>query len=211
VRAERIQDGALKIDGHLDEPEWKLAQPATDFIQSVPDERQPATEKTEVRVLYDSENLYIGASCFLKDARNIRVYKYGRDFSTTTTDTFEMAIDAFHDMRNALIMTTNPLGGTLDTESGDDSATINVNWEGVWYVRTSIDEEGWYAEYAIPFKTLRYRSTAGEQTWGINLGGGSATEMNYPTGLLFQDLSGWQRCPWLAPSPGLMICHTSAI
>jgi hypothetical protein len=170
VRAERIRDGALKIDGRLDEPEWKVAQPATDFVQSVPDERQPASEKTEVRVLYDAENLYIGAFCFLKDARNLRVYTYGRDFSTTTTDTFEMAIDAFFDKRNALVLTTNHLGGTLDTEIGDDGATININWEGVWYVRTSIGDEGWYAEYAIPFRTLRYRSTAGEQAWGINFG-----------------------------------------
>ena len=168
MKAERIQDGSIKIDGKLDETVWALAKPATDFMQTVPDERQPSTEKTEVRILYDSQNVYVGASCFLKNPENIRYYSYDRDFSVNASDTFEIAMDTFFDRRNSLNFVTNPLAAMLDSESGDDGGTVNSNWDGVWFVKTSIDDKGWYAEFAIPLRTLRYKNGGDEQTWGIN-------------------------------------------
>ena len=159
----------MVVDGNLDEPDWSLAQPATDFIQKDPREGEPATERTEVRFLYDNENLYIGVYCFDSEGPNgIRVNDLRRDFQPTQTDLFSMILDTFDDNRNGFVFATHPQGAYRDGQASADGKNFsNYDWDAVWYVRTRITELGWQAEISIPFKSLRFRDTE-HQVWGVN-------------------------------------------
>jgi len=166
IRAVKIEE-RIQIDGKLDEPAWKRAVPATNFIQSQPDEGQPATEETEVRILYDADNLYIGALCFEEHLDALVSAQLKRDFGPQDHDTFGIIIDAFNDQTSGLLFGINPAGAVTDTQSGNDGRTMNMDWDGVWYAKTGLVKEGWVAEFAIPFKTLRFKNP-GNQVWGIN-------------------------------------------
>ncbi len=167
VTAYRIEK-SIVVDGELDEPEWQLAEPTGDFVQQDPKTGEPATEATEVRLLYDGENLYIGAR--LSDSRGARgvvVNTMTRDFPPFSNDTFLMVLDTFNDDRNAFLFSVNPSGAKFDLQAGDDGRKRNRDWDGIWHAKTRITETGWQAEIAVPFKTLRF-SSAEEQVWGIN-------------------------------------------
>ncbi len=169
VTAVHIQ-ASIVIDGNLDEPEWSLAQPATDFIQQEPLMGEPSTERTEVRILYDDENLYIGVYCFdSRGPEGITITDISRDYAPRETDTFTMVFDTFHDKRNSFIFGTNPGGAKRDGQTAGDSERRNYDWDTVWYVETKITEQGWQAEIAIPFRSLRF-SDVEEQVWGVNFG-----------------------------------------
>ena len=97
-------EGEIIVDGDLDEPAWNLAQPATDFIQNEPRTGQPATERTEVRLLYNDENLYLGIWAFDSAGRSgIRVHEIKRDFPPRNTDNFVIMLDTFNDDRNGYL------------------------------------------------------------------------------------------------------------
>ncbi len=165
MRAVRVQEKII-IDGELDERGWGLAEPATDFIQRLPYAGEPATERTEVRLIYDDENLYVGAYCFDSAGDNGIVIKdIKRDFNTLQSDGFQIVLDTFHDHRNSYLFGTNPKGGTWDMMIGGDGAAGNSAWNGIWHLKTKITQKGWQVEMAIPFKTLRF---AEDQVWGVN-------------------------------------------
>ncbi len=167
VTAVRIQS-SIVIDGNLDEPEWSLAQPATGFIQQEPLMGEPSTERTEVRFLYDDENLYLGVFCFdSRGPEGITVTDISRDYSPRESDTFTMVFDTFNDKRNSFIFGTNPGGAKRDGQTAGDSERRNYDWNTVWHVKTKITEQGWQAEIAIPFRSLRFRDVE-EQVWGVN-------------------------------------------
>ncbi len=161
-------EGEIKLDGVLDESAWELAEPVSDFIQKLPDTGAPASEKTEVRILYNDENLYIGAHCWDSSGQDgIVVNDITKDFEVKDSDGFKVALDTYNDDRNGFLFVTNPAGGRFDLQSTKDGDLMNKNWNGIWYNQTSIDEWGWHLEMAIPFKTLRF--TKDEiQEWGIN-------------------------------------------
>jgi len=160
--------GEIDIDGVLDEPEWKLAEPAADFIQKLPDTGAPASEKTEVRILYNDEILYIGAHCWdSAGPAGIVVNDISKDFESKDSDGFKIGLDTFNDDRNGYLFATNPAGGRFDLQSTKDGDLMNKNWNGIWYNASTVDQDGWHLEIAIPFKTLRF--TKDEiQEWGIN-------------------------------------------
>ncbi len=161
-------EGQIVVDGTLDEPEWKLAQPATDFIQNEPRTGEPVTERTEVRLLYDQENLYVGVYCFdSAGEEGIVVTSVKRDYTPGENDNFIILLDTFNDDRNAVMFSTNPKGAKRDTQVGADGSNNNSDWDAIWHVKTKITSEGWQAEIAIPFKTLRFKEGE-EQTWGVN-------------------------------------------
>ena len=161
-------EGPIVVDGNLDEPAWKLAQPATDFVQSEPRTGDPVTERTEVRLLYDHENLYIGVYCFdSAGAEGIVVTEVTRDYAPRENDNFIILLDTFNDNRNAVMFSTNPKGAKRDTQVGADGTNNNSDWDAVWHVKTKVTKAGWQAEIAIPFKTLRFQESE-EQTWGVN-------------------------------------------
>jgi hypothetical protein len=155
------------LDGNLDEAEWGLAPPATAFTQAEPREGQPLTERTEVRVLFDRNNLYIGAYCYDSDPTHIITSELKRDFDSKESDAFGVALDVLHDRRNSYSFFTNPGSAKRDAQALEDGRHTNVEWDGVWHVRSAVHADGWVAEMAIPFKTLGLRSD-GIAVMGIN-------------------------------------------
>ena len=160
---------AIALDGRLDEEAWQRAEPATDFTQGgrSPRPGYPASQPTEVRFLYDSENLYIGAICYEEDVANMIVNGLKRDFTSNQGDEMGVILDTLNDDRSGFFFSTNPAGARRDLQSSNDS-TINQEWDGVWDVRVRVEEDRWVAEFRVPFKTLRF-SSAESQEWGLNM------------------------------------------
>ncbi|MFQ5790288.1 MAG: carbohydrate binding family 9 domain-containing protein, partial [Acidobacteriota bacterium] len=144
--------GPMTTDGVLDEPDWQHAPVATNFIQSDPREGDPATYDTEVRVLYNDENLYLAVTAFDDEPDKLVINDLTRDFSARSGDAFAVVLDTFHDMRNGYIFETNPMGAKLDAQFFNEGREFNLDWDGVWHVATRITEVSWTAELAIPFK-----------------------------------------------------------
>lgn len=194
VRAVRISEAPV-FDGLVQEPLWEAIEPATDFIQQEPHEGQPATERTEVRFAYDDRTLYVGIICFDSDPAGIVVTQNRRDAVLTDTDSVQILLDTFHDHQNAFVFGTSPTGIEYDAQvskaglgrggagmparaGGQGSrgagsqrggaAALNLNWDGVWWVRSQVTPRGWEAEMVIPLKTLRYRPGQ-ERVWGLNI------------------------------------------
>ncbi len=156
----------ISVDGVLDEPVWKTAPVASDFIQTEPREGEGATYRTEVRVLYDADMLYFGFMSYDSEPDKIFTNDIIRDFQPPDTDAIGIILDTFHDGRNGFEFWINPQGAKRDMQSMNESER-NPEWEAVTYIKTRIIEEGWIAEIAIPFKTLRFPD-ASPQNWGIN-------------------------------------------
>jgi len=163
VRAE----ADIEIDGRLEEAVWKEASPATGFLQTEPYEGRAATAETEVRVIYDASNLYIGVYCYTEDPSRIIVNDLKRDFNPNNGDSIEIILDTLADKRSGFLFVTNPAGAKYDAQLANDGRDINSDWDGVWHVESSIHSDGWSAEFAIPFETLRF-SEEGGGSWGIN-------------------------------------------
>jgi hypothetical protein len=159
--------GPIRIDGALDESDWARAPIARGFVQNDPREGEPATEDTDVRVLYDANNLYFGVFAHDREPFNILTSELAKDFTRESGDDFEIILDTFHDERNGYMFATNAHGAKWDAQTINEGREVNENWDALWDVKARITEAGWYAEIAIPFRTLRF-SSADEQTWGIN-------------------------------------------
>ena len=164
VTAVRIHE-QITLDGRLDEPAWKLALPATDFVQLYPHTGEISPDRTEVRFLYDDDNLYVGA--FMFDSGTPVVTGITYDFESGESDNVNIVIDSLHDRRSGFSFTTNPAGGKRDQQISNDGQA-NLDWTGVWDVRSSVNGEGWTSEFMIPFKTLRF-SQSPSQEWGLNM------------------------------------------
>ena len=161
-------ESQIVIDGILDEREWSLVEPATDFIQNEPNMGEAATERTEVRLLYDDEYLYLGIYCFDSAGREgITVTDISRDYGVPDNDHLGVIFDTFDDDRNGLAFGTNPVGAKRDIQVTQDGERSNVNWNTIWDVKTQITDSGWQVEMAIPFRSLRFRDSQ-QQVWGIN-------------------------------------------
>jgi hypothetical protein len=156
----------IVIDGKLDEPAWELAPPAKDFVQKVPVTGRPESERTEVRFLYDDDNLYFGVFCYDSVPSSIAVNDLEKDFNFRGSDNIQIAFDSLYDRRSAFSFRTNPAGARADAQLIDNA--INHDWDVVWDVRTSINEQGWVAEFRVPFKSLRFSSEP-KQVWGLNM------------------------------------------
>jgi hypothetical protein len=173
IKAVKIEHSqAPVIDGNLEETIWKQAIPADTFIQREPYEGKPATENTEVRVLYDDESIYLGISCYDSEPQAILAKEMRRDAELGSDDSFTVMLDTFGDCRTAYMFETNPLGAQFDAVASsipteEDEENIDITWNGVWYVKTAINDWGWSAEVAVPFKILRF-ARAGQQRWGVN-------------------------------------------
>ena len=157
----------IMIDGKFDEPAWKSAPVASNFIQNEPAEGRPASEETEVRVLYDQDNLYLAFYARDSEVDRVIINELRKDFTFDAGDSVIIALDTFHDERNAYQFATNAAGAKWDAQMANEGREINANWDGIWYVNARIVDDGWIAEIAIPFKTLKFPRTA-VQTWGIN-------------------------------------------
>ncbi|MGH7492512.1 MAG: DUF5916 domain-containing protein [bacterium] len=157
----------IELDGVLSEAEWQQATAASDFLQYQPAEGQPATEKTEVYILYNEANLYVGVRCFDSEPQRIVAQKLQRDSGLGDDDMFALAVDTYHDRRNAYFFATNPNGVEEDGQFVDGAFDIDLDWDGVWQVRAKIHDQGWSAEFRIPFWNLKFNSLP-LQSWGVN-------------------------------------------
>ena len=166
---------APAIDGRLDEDVWASAEPLTNFVQAEPFEGQPATERTEVRILFDEDAIYVGAMLYDSDPEGIIATDARRDSGLEDTDSFRVVFDTYHDLQNGFVFGTTPAGleydGQLSNAGGGgggggggpqmrartgSGGGFNVNWDASWTVATAVTDEGWAAEFAIPLRTLRY-------------------------------------------------------
>ncbi len=174
------------VDGVLDDAAWAQATVVDTFTQIEPAEGQPASERTEVRMIYTASTLYVGVHLFDSDPTKIVTTDSRRDSALSGQDSFQMIFDTYHDRQNGFIFGTNSLGIQYDAQvrnegetlrggpptglgggnTGGAGAGINTNWDGSWVVKTTVNGQGWVAEFAIPLKTLRYGPPP--QTWGVN-------------------------------------------
>jgi hypothetical protein len=167
VTATKItEDSELSIDGLLNESVWSNAQLVTGFTQSTPFDGQPASEKTEMRVLYSNKYLYVAAYAYDSNPDSITANLFRRDGSDAS-DWVYVNIDSYNDNRTGFTFAVNPLGVQKDIMYFDDMQE-DILWDAVWEVKCNIVEDGWVAEFRIPLSQLRYTSSNAEQTWGIN-------------------------------------------
>jgi hypothetical protein len=158
----------LRVDGNLDESLYTSATPISDFIQAEPAAGQPATERTEVWVSYDRDNVYVSLRAFESQPDRMIVNEMRRDGgSISQNESFGFSLDTFYDRRNSVNFNFNAIGGRSDGQNTNEG-----NWNGdynpIWDLAVRRSPEGWTAEAAIPFKSLRYRPGDG-QIWGIQL------------------------------------------
>ena len=158
----------ITIDGILNENSWKTADVITDFTQRELNEGEKPTERTEVRLLYNDDNLYVGVWCYDNKPDKIIARGLERDFSYWLDDNFEIILDTYLDKRNGYLFVTNPNGARYDALVTDEGNGINTNWNGIWDVRSTITNEGWFAEIIIPFTTLKFYDSE-NQVWGVNV------------------------------------------
>ena len=168
----------LRVDGLLDETAWRDAPMASGFRQQEPFEGEPATEITEVRVLFDDATLYIGVLARDRSPDEVIARILQRDklmevgFQAmpefTSDDALVIVLDPFHDHRNAVVFGTNPNGAQFDALITDEGREFNVDWRGVWEVAARRTPEGWSAEFAIPFRSLRFPEVS-DEPWGFNV------------------------------------------
>ncbi|MEE2777954.1 MAG: DUF5916 domain-containing protein [Acidobacteriota bacterium] len=183
LRASRVAT-APTVDGEvLSEAVWADVEVATGFVQVQPFEGQPASERTEVRVAFDDQMLYIAVVCYDSEPSSLAVSDSRRDANLEEEDSFRVILDTFHDRQNGFIFGTNLAGVQYDGQvtnegrtgggsgrrgsgPGGGGGSANLDWDTSWTVRSKTGDVGWSAELAIPFRSLRYGS--GGSSWGIN-------------------------------------------
>ncbi len=151
----------IRIDGVIDPREWAGAPVIADFTARNPIEGARPSQRTEVRLLYDTSYLYIAFSNYDTEPDGIVARVSTRDAWRLSTDKIQVDIDPYHDKRNAYHFAV----GAANVQT--DSYGMDINWDGVWESATRITDEGWFAEIAIPFSILRFE-VKGTQTMGIN-------------------------------------------
>ncbi|HEU5218454.1 MAG TPA: DUF5916 domain-containing protein, partial [Gemmatimonadales bacterium] len=157
----------ITLDGKLDEPIWTEAQAATDFRQAQPKVGDPASQRTEIRILYDDEALYIGARMFDdKGATGVRSQLVRRDQSASNSDQLQLIFDTYHNHIGRTAFSVGPSGSKQD--AGQATEFTDPSWDPVWEVKTQVDSLGWTAEFRIPFSQLRFARDS-VQSWGMQV------------------------------------------
>ncbi|MBM3239673.1 carbohydrate binding family 9 domain-containing protein [Candidatus Poribacteria bacterium] len=156
-----------KIDGILDDPIWKKAQPSEGFIQTKPDKGKPMTQRTVIRILYDDENIYLGFQCYDAEPEKVIGTEMRRDYEVWfVNDYIRFILDTYHDLRTSYYFGTNPLGAQVDARV-TDNGNYHQSWDAVWKCAATPHSEGWSAEFSIPFRQLRF-PTKEKHVWGFN-------------------------------------------
>ena len=180
-KANRLEKAPV-IDGNiLSDPIWQAITPIEELIQIKPKFGAPASEKTEIRVAYDNNMFYVSVICYHKDPKNIVVSDSRRDADLGDEDSFLFIVDTYNDQQNGFLFGTNASGMEYDAQIDNEGqgnfsqnrqqggviGGTNLNWDASWSVKTEIGDYGWSAEFAIPFRSLRFAS-GDNVTWGIN-------------------------------------------
>ena len=168
--AVRVSDGAIRLDGRLDDSAWRSAPVMSEFTQKEPNQGEPATQRMEVRFVYDSDAVYVGARMFASDPSMIQAPLGRRDVLGSQAEHFFISLDPYHDRRTAYTFGVSASGVRMDRSySRDDEESFDAGFDPVWEAKTSIDQQGWTAEFWIPFSQLRFNSQP-DQLWGLNVG-----------------------------------------
>ncbi len=179
-------EAAPALDGDvLDDPVWQAIEPVSGTTQTRPFAGEPGTERTDVRFAFTEDTLFIGVVCHDREPGSIIVSDSRRDADLDDMDSFQIIFDTFRDGRNGFVFGTNPAGSEFDGQVREGGSGLysgmsgggrfrsgqttgfNLNWDGAWNVATQVGDFGWSAEFAIPFRTLRYPA-AEVQAWGMN-------------------------------------------
>ena len=141
--------GPIRIDGHVDEDAWSKATPISEMTQIDPDEGKPATQRSDIRFVYDDEALYVSARLYdTAGPAGIRTRLVRRD-ADMESDWFQIVIDGYHDHLSRAFFQVNPSGVKFDALSTGNS-NPDASWDGIWETATSIDSLGWSVEIRIP-------------------------------------------------------------
>jgi hypothetical protein len=170
------------VDGEIiNDPLWQNIPPITDLVQIKPNYGEAVSERTEVRVAYTATTFYVAVVCYDKNAKGIVVSDSRRDADLNDEDSFLFIIDTYHDRQNGFLFGTNAQGMEYDAQidnegKGNNNANrqqggviggTNLNWDATWKVRSQLGDYGWSAEFAIPFRSLRF-APGKDKTWGLN-------------------------------------------
>ncbi|UCH11006.1 MAG: carbohydrate binding family 9 domain-containing protein, partial [Fidelibacterota bacterium] len=156
----------VRVDGYLEDEGWQQAQYASNFTQRDPLEGETATERTEFAILYDDEYLYVGIKAYDSDPDGIRSILSRRD-EEIPSDWVHVSFDSYNDHRTAFEFWLNPLGVKRDLRRYDDE-NHDMNWDAIWEGKAAIQEDGWSAEFRIPFRELRF-SNGENHAWGLQV------------------------------------------
>lgn len=156
----------IVLDGVLDEPAWGSSPKIGALVQRIPTEGAEPSERTEVTLLRDEDNLYIGVMCHDSEPDRILASQMARDASLRPDDYVELLLDTFRDQSNAFYFSTNPNGAQVDGLVFANGET-NEDWDAIWNVATQRSDQGWSAEFAIPFKSLNFPPDG--TVWGFNI------------------------------------------
>ena len=155
----------IVLDGRLDEADWRTAPVASGFLQRDPDQGQPATEPTELRLLFDDHALYVGAR--LRDREPGRIVRQlSRRDGLAEGDTFTLYLDPHRDRRTGVVLQVSAAGVQRDAAIYDDNFEDDT-WDAVWESAVEIDADGWTVEMRVPFSQLRFPAAPGH-SWGVN-------------------------------------------
>ncbi len=176
----RRVEAAIRVDGRLDEPVWAELEPISGLIQTEPNEGQPASERTEIRLFYTANKLYFAFQCFDSEPEKI-IGRYDAHDARTNSDSVNILLDPFGDRRTGYFFSINARGVQFDALVAEAGGTegpsptsnpwermVDSSWDAVWESAARTEDWGWSAEVAIPFRSLRF--ALGTSTWGINLG-----------------------------------------
>lgn len=163
INASRVQE-SIKIDGVLNESEWKKAQSVNDFTQITPDAGAPSKNQTTVRVIYDNDALYVGAHCYSKVENVSRVLSQ-RDQYNSNTDYFSLMLDTYSDQLNGFVFSVSTEGVQYDAKIY--GGNYNSKLDMIWYGEVNHSDSGWTVEMKIPYSAIRF-AKKDEQIWGIN-------------------------------------------
>ncbi len=162
-------DEEIVVDGRLEEEAWSKAIPYDSrFFQQQPHDREPSSERTRVMVIQTEDTIYFGIVAYYDNPQDIFASGMRRDKDIMRGDNIELLIDTFRDKRTCYAFVTNPLGGMQDAIISDEGSDINKSWDCVWRVKATMNDDGWCAEYAIPFKSLKYKDGDNGE-WGLNI------------------------------------------
>ena len=167
IKAERIKS-SITIDGALDEEVWKSAEFITDFIQFEPVYGALSSYKTIVKVLYDENMIYFGFDCKDSEPDKITAKITKRDGDLSKDDGIALMLDTFNDDNNACLFAINPIGTQRDGKLADNGRTKDFKWDASWKSAGTVNPDGWSAEIAIPFESLKFNVEGTE--WGFNVG-----------------------------------------
>ena len=162
----RPLSGKIQVDGILNEAAWRESPSISNLTQVEPRPGEPPTEATKIWVAYTTDALYIAVRCEDRNPKQVVATEMKRDAWLMDNDNLEIILDTYHDHRNAYFFSTNPAGALVDGRVTENQEAA-LEWDGIWNVRTSVDDQGWNAEFEIPFKTVGFNPKISD--WGFNI------------------------------------------